>query len=223
MGLLTYAIAAFFGGIFLTTNLYYYKHCPKVSTVDHVDIEEFTKHTWYSQMQQETKYQTRESFHCVTATYNLERNRTVPFFDGTVLSVYNYANYDKVNGPPMNTKDGQVLCARQPKPKYPGKLLVGFCYFPNNICGDYWIVGLDKNYEWLIVSGGQPMEKYNDGCTTKLNTTNHSGLWIFSRRPIIRKNDLESALTVLKDKGYTLSQLIPIQQRGCRYEDAFIK
>ena len=35
--------------------------------------------------------------------------------------------------------------------------------------------------------------------------------------------DLEAALTVLKDKGYTLSQLIPIQQRGCRYEDAFIK
>ena len=44
----------------------------------------------------------------------------MPFFSGFVASVYNYADEDEVNGKPQNTKDGQILCARQQDPKIGG-------------------------------------------------------------------------------------------------------
>ena len=222
MSYLSY-IGAALGALYLTSFFYYKHDCPIVDTVKAVDLDEFVRHTWYSQMQQEVEYQTKDSFYCVTATYNIEKNRTVPLFHGNVITVYNYANYDKVNGPAMNTMNGTVLCARQPNIKDPGKLLVGFCYFPNVICGDYWIVGLGENYEWLVVSGGQPTVQYQDGCTTKLNTTNHAGLWIFSRRPIMEKIHMREAISLLKNKGYTTSQLLYVDQKKCKYEGAFIK
>merc|ERR1712167_363708 len=50
------------------------------------------------------------SFYCVAATYNLE-GKTVPFFRGTVATVYNYANHGEVNGPLVNAKN-MTLCAR---------------------------------------------------------------------------------------------------------------
>lgn len=196
----------------------YATSCPRVDTIEQVDINEFTKHTWYSQMQQEVKYQTKDSFYCVTATYNIEKNRTVPFFGGNVITVYNYADYDRVNGPPVNTRNGTLLCARQPNIKEPGKLLVGFCNFPNILCGDYWIIGLGENYEWLVVSGGQPTVRYDDGCTT-----NQTGLWIFSKRPVMEKMYMQQSFDLLKRKGYTTSKLLHVEQRKCRYTDAFIK
>lgn len=203
-----------------------FKKCKHVDTVDTFDLNEFVRKTWYSQMQQEVKYQTKESFYCVTATYNFEENRTVPFFSGKVISVYNYANRNEVNGDPVNTKNGTVLCARQPNDKDNSKLLVGLCNLPNIFTGDYWIIGYGpKNppYEWLVVSGGQPKNHYIDGCTTRINSTNNAGLWIFSRYPIMSTSDLKSAMNLLKTKGYTLSKLIPVQQKGCIYENAFIK
>jgi lipocalin len=196
----------------------YATSCPRVDTVERLDMNEFTKHTWYSQMQQEVKYQTKDSFYCVTATYNIEKNRTVPFFHGNVITVYNYADYARVNGQPVNTRNGTLLCARQPNVKEPGKLLVGFCNFPNIICGDYWIIGLGENYEWLVVSGGQPTVRYDDGCTT-----NQTGLWIFSRTPMMEKIYIQQAFDLLRRKGYTTSKLLHVEQQKCRYTDAFIK
>lgn len=203
-----------------------FKHCKNVDTAENFNLDEFVRKTWYSQMQQEVKYQTKESFYCVTATYNVEENRTVPFFSGKVISVYNYANRYRVNGSPVNTKNGTILCARQPNEKDNSKLLVGLCNLPNIFTGDYWIIGYGPSsppYEWLVVSGGQPKNQYKDGCTTKINSTNNSGLWIFSRYPNMSSSDLEKAKNLLKNKGYTLSQLIPVEQKGCIYEDAFIK
>merc|ERR1719183_2781456 len=59
---------------------------------------------------------------CVAATYALE-GKKVPFFSGTVVSVYNYANEDKVNGKNENA-NGMILCARVPDNKTPSKLEV---------------------------------------------------------------------------------------------------
>ena len=201
-------------------------NCKHVYTAENVDLDEFVRKTWYSQMQQEVEYQRKDSLYCVTATYNIEENRTVPFFSGKVISVYNYANRDVVNGEPLNTKNGTVLCGRQPNYNENSKLLVAPCNLPNIFSGQYWIIGYGPEfppYEWLVVSGGQPKVKYEDGCTTKINGTNNAGLWIFSRYPIMSENDLTEAKTLLKHKGYTLSQLIPVEQKGCIYEDAFIK
>ena len=197
--------------------------CVRVDTVENVDLDKFIAHTWYSQMQQEVEYQTRNSFFCVTATYNLERNRSVPYFNGKVISVYNYANYDSVNGEPMNTKNGTILCAKQLKNTDNSRLVVAPCNVPGPFGGPYWIIGVGDNYEWLVVSGGQPKHLYPDGCTTSINKTNNAGLWIFSNQPIMPIHDLVKAKNLLVNKGYTLSQLIDVKQDGCVYKQSFIK
>ena len=201
----------------------YIGQCQIVEPDNQIDIDKFVQHTWYAQYQQIVSYQNEDELYCVAATYNIEQNRTVPFFDGTIISVYNYANKNKVNGIPVNTKDGMVICARIPDEKKPGKLVVAPCNLPNLFGGNYWIIGVGKNYEWLVVSGGQPRVKYDDGCTTYLNRTLNSGLWIFSKYRIMPLEDLNTTMSLLQEKGFTLSKLIKVDQKGCVYDKAFIK
>merc|ERR1712013_390615 len=85
------ACTALFSSVALTAG----QTCPTVTPVDpdDFDIEEWTRATWYVQEQQENSYQSAEDLFCVTATYNLE-GAGVPFFSGTVISVYNRATKD---------------------------------------------------------------------------------------------------------------------------------
>lgn len=199
--------------------------CNTVSPISDVNLNEFISHTWYIQQQQVTGYQDEDAFFCVAATYRSE-NASVPFFSGTVLSVYNYANKDIVNGVPLNTANGTVLCAREEDTSNTGSLLVAPCFLPNILAGPYWILALgytqDGNLSWAVVSGGQPTEKYDDGCTTKLTGTNGSGLWIFSRDPVATENDIDNARASLSEMGFTLSQLKDVEQKGCIYDQALI-
>ena len=148
--------------------------CKTVSPLSELNITEYLRATWYSQQQQLTSYQPQSDLYCVSATYNDEPNRTVPFFSGFVASVYNYATKDGVSGEPVNTRDGMVLCARQSDPAVGGGLGVAPCFLPNLFSGPYDVVavGLDDDgarYDWVVVSGGQPSVKqtciciYQDG------------------------------------------------------------
>merc|ERR1712216_767810 len=65
-------------------------NCTAVTTVDDLNLTEFTRKTWYIQQQQVNGYQSADDLFCVAATY-ADEGRTVPLFSGTVLSVYNYA------------------------------------------------------------------------------------------------------------------------------------
>ena len=78
---------------------------------------------------------------------------------------------------------------------------------------------------WAVVSGGAPtVGPYPDGgCTTQLDTTNGSGLWVFSREPEMDTASLAAARQALVDLGYTTSQLIDVPQAGCEYAGAFLK
>ena len=79
---------------------------------------------------------------------------------GTVLSVFNYADKDAVNGEPENTANGTVLCARQKDSSVGGALLVAPCFLPNSLAGDYWILAVGESeagtgeLEWAVISGG---------------------------------------------------------------------
>ena len=53
--------------------------------------------------------------------------------------------------------------------------------------GDYWIIGLDKGYEYAVV--GHPTRKYG---------------WILSRTPKLAKEKLQEAYSILQDNGYNL-------------------
>ncbi|MDH7603880.1 MAG: lipocalin family protein, partial [Melioribacter sp.] len=53
------------------------------------------------------------------------------------------------------------------------------------IWGDYWIIGLDTNYQWAIV--GTPSRKYG---------------WVLSRSPKLEKDTLEKIFRILREQGY---------------------
>ena len=78
-------------------------------------------------------------------------------------------------------------------------------------------------YEWAIVSGGPPTVRYQDGnCSTSLEGTNGSGLWLFTRKQngYHYVNEMRNTLLNL---GYTTSQLLNVTQEGCNYSKSFIK
>ncbi len=53
------------------------------------------------------------------------------------------------------------------------------------VWGDYWIIGLDENYNWAIV--GTPSRKYG---------------WVLSRTPKLENETMEKIFLILKDQGY---------------------
>ena len=192
--------------------------CPSVSVVENFNVSEYIKSRWYIQRQQETSYLPLSTNYCVAARYR-QTNKTVPFFSGKVLLVYNNADKDKVNGQKLNSNN-QTLCARIPDETQPAKLLVAPCFLPNVLAGDYWVIAAgpnNDNYQWAIVSGGPPTQQYPDGCTTKQSGVNGSGLWLFSRKPVAGNATIETMLNILKKKGYTTRFLNPVEQKNCQY------
>ena len=170
-------------------------------------------------MQQETNYLPLDNNYCVSATYNTT-SKKVPFFSGTVISVLNYANKDMVNGKNQN-KDSTLLCARVPDSSIASKLLVAPCFLPNLLGGSYWVIDAgpnDDNYEWAIISGGQPTVQYQDGCTTKKNSTNGSGFWFFTRTSLVNDTVIHMMKNIARLHGFTTSQLNPVIQKGCLYK-----
>ena len=55
--------------------------CPTINTLGQLNLTEWTAKSWYIQQQQVTEYLQRNTFYCVTATYNQE-GATVPGFKG---------------------------------------------------------------------------------------------------------------------------------------------
>jgi apolipoprotein D and lipocalin family protein len=51
--------------------------------------------------------------------------------------------------------------------------------------GDYWIIGLDENYQWAIV--GTPNRKYG---------------WVLSRTQQLSKETMDKIFQIIKDQGY---------------------
>lgn len=200
---------------------------PDLTTFENIDLDEFTRATWYIQKQQETGYQPKENLNCVAATYDVT-GTTVPFFSGTVLDVHNYANKKEVNGELSVPDKDTILCGRVPNEDDRARLSVAPCFLPNYFAGDYWVLdlGVDQEgqYEWAVIIGGQPKEYGEDGkCTTKTSGTNNSGLWLFSREPVASKANLDAMLQVLDRNGISATKLLDVNQAGCNYEGAFIK
>lgn len=208
-----------------TINLSY--QCPDISPMSGFNTTEYIKATWYIQQQQITGYQPRNTLFCVAQTLNLSR-KIVPFFFGRVIDVYNYGNIGKVNGNQEN-KNNITLCAREIDKNHTSKLLNAPCFLPNILAGPYWVLAAGPhsyNYSWAIVSGGPPTSVYNDGnCSNKLNGTNGSGLWLFTRERLGLnvKSYVENMRNILLNFGYTTSQLLNVVQDGCAYDGAFIK
>jgi apolipoprotein D and lipocalin family protein len=55
---------------------------------------------------------------------------------------------------------------------------------------DYWVIGLDEDYQWAVV--GNPNRKY---------------LWVLSRTPQPGRESLDKALQAARNQGFDLTQL----------------
>jgi hypothetical protein len=199
-----------------------------VTPVSDLNITEFTRASWYPIQQQVTSYQSEEQLNCVVATYDAGKSgffQLPPGFVGEVLSVYNsFAGGSPTlddNGKPINR-----LCASVRNDNEPSKLLVAPCFLPTFFGGKYWVIALGSDsegrYEWALISGGSPTQQYSDGCTTNTGYFD-SGLWIFSRTPMLPEAKLAEARNVLTQKGYTLQLLKDVRQTNCTYEKQYIK
>ena len=190
-----------------------------------INLTEYIRKTWYIQKQQINPYQPEEDLFCVATTYNIDKYSHTPFFRGKVISVYNYANYKKVNG--ISTNNSTVLCARQPNSLSPEKLLVAPCFLPNIFGGNYWILAAGPetyNYQWAIIIGGQPNVRItNTTCTTKEEGINGSGLWLFSRKRVLDTDSLNYLYKILNKNNISTTKLKNVSQAGCNYNNAFIK
>ena len=98
---------------------------------------------------------------------------------------------------------------------------------PNLLGGPYWILAVgpkSNQYDWAIVIGGQPNDRVsNTTCTTSENTINNSGLWIFSREPVMEKNKIDILRDILLKNNISTSKLLNVPQKDCNYKGAFIK
>ena len=103
--------------------------CPNIQPFLNLNTTEYLRSTWFIQQQQITGYQPKNALFCVAQTLELS-NKSVPFYEGTVISVYNYGNLDKVNGQQENLKN-VTLCARQVNQSDPGRILNAPCFIPN--------------------------------------------------------------------------------------------
>ena len=203
----------------LLSSYYTSNQCQQIKTFDNLNITEYIRKPWYILAQQETSYLPLNSNYCVYANYS-RTNKRVPFFNGNVLSVYNYANLNKVNGEILNSNN-TTLCARIKNNSELSKLSVAPCFLPNLFAGDYWIIDVGPNsshYEYAIVIGGQPNVKYSDGCTTKTDSINNSGLWLLSRIPLVNKEYLDSMKKTLINMNISIQLLNNVNQSNCKYK-----
>jgi lipocalin len=94
-------------------------------------------------------------------------------------------------------------------------------FFNPFLLGPYWVIAAGPtydNYEWALVSGGQPTIPTENGCRTG-TSTNGSGLWIFSRTQVAPKWQIELVREIAEKNGFDISVLQTVQQEGCTYYD----
>ena len=142
-----------------------------VTTVSSVDLPRYAGH-WYEIAKIPNRFQ-RQCTRGTTAEYTLRD-------DGRV-EVVNRCVKD----------DGSVALARGVAkvvdPATNAKLKVSFVSFLGwrPFWGDYWVIGLDENYQWAIV--GTSDRKYG---------------WILARTQTLDPITMESIFTILEQNGY---------------------
>lgn len=109
-----------------------------------------------------------------TAEYGLQKDETI--------SVLNTCYKDDKA---ISTIRGSAWA---PNPKEPGKLVVDFGFFRK---GDYWIVKLDTDYQWVVVSG--PAK---------------ASIFILSREAPMASALQDRIIQTLREEGYHVDGLI---------------
>lgn len=151
-------------------------------TVGQVDLSRYAGH-WYEVARYPTSFQDNARLRCedVTATYALRP-------DGRI-SVVNRCRNALAGGAEQVAEAVAYSAA-------PGndRLRVSF-FWP--FYGDYWVIGLDRDYRWAVV--GSPGRDY---------------LWILSRTPTLPAADYAAAVEIARREGFDTARLQATPQRG---------
>jgi apolipoprotein D and lipocalin family protein len=147
------------------------KELPQLVTVKQVDLKKYAG-LWYEIAKIPNSFQDKCAYG-TTAEYKIYK-------DGSI-QVINKC-YDD-NGEP-DVADGVANVVDK---KTNAKLEVSFVSFfgIRPFWGDYWIIGLDDNYQWAIV--GTPNRKYG---------------WILSRTPSLPDETMQKIFEILKSQHY---------------------
>ncbi|MBN1464915.1 lipocalin family protein [candidate division KSB1 bacterium] len=148
-----------------------------MQTVYHVDLQRYVG-LWYEIAKIPNSFQ-KKCASGTTAEYTLLEN-------GKVQVVNRCRESD-------GREDSAKGVARVVDTKTNAKLQVSFVRFlgKNWFWGDYWIIGLDEDYQWAIV--GHPKRKYG---------------WILARTPELAPEDLQTCHNILREQGYNLAEFI---------------
>ena len=195
---------------------------------DEFDIAKFTEKSWYVQKQQENPYQDLNALYCVLATYDLR--------DDGNFEVTNFRNIGGVNmGDGSVPSNEEQQCGVVIKG---GEILLNPCisffdhYFYKLLdIGPYWVIAVDEEYEWAVISGGAPDRIVSEDplrCKTTNGETNldafqGSGLWIVSHESSLGAENVTAVMTMLDEMGIYTGDLIDVVHDECRYENAYIK
>jgi apolipoprotein D and lipocalin family protein len=143
-----------------------------LETVDSVDLQRY-QGTWYEIASFPQRFQ--KGCHCTSATYTATQEDFVV--------VENRCRKDSINGEESYIKGKAYIVENTNN----AKLEVEF-FWPFK--GDYWIIDLDKDYQYAVV--GHPNREY---------------LWILSRTPQMSDSLYNEITKRIADKGFDLSIL----------------
>lgn len=143
-----------------------------LETVDSVDLQRY-EGTWYEIASFPQRFQ--KGCHCTTATYTATEEDFVV--------VENRCRKDSINGEESYIKGKAYIVENTNN----AKLEVEF-FWPFK--GDYWIIDLDKDYQYAVV--GHPNREY---------------LWVLSRTPQMSDSLYSEITKRIADKGFDLSIL----------------
>lgn len=147
------------------------------TVVETLDVNKYLG-KWYEIARYDHKFE--RGLVGVTAEYSLKK-------DGKI-KVVNSGYKDDLNG----EKSEAIGKAKIPDISNPAKIKVSFFWI---FYADYFVLDLDKNYQWAIV--GSSSDKY---------------LWILSRTPKISNETYEMLLKKISDRGYDTSKLLLVKQ-----------
>lgn len=161
--------------LFMTLNLFAQQNPP--TTVKNVDLNKYTG-LWY----EISKIPNRFQKHCVsgtTAEYKLMQ-------DGRIEVINSCIDED-------GERDMAEGVARVVDKNSNAKLEVSFFSILGwrPVWGDYWIIGLDENYRWVVV--GTPDRKYG---------------WVLSRTKELDAETLSTVQKILTEQGYDWNDFV---------------
>lgn len=146
-------------------------------TVKKVDLQKYSGR-WFEIARFPNRFE--KGLVCVTANYKVKENGKIEVVNKGHLS----NDLNKIR-----TAKGTAWV---PDKKYPGQLKVRF-FWP--FSGKYYVIALDKNYQYVLV--GDPSRKF---------------LWVLSRTKVLSEDIYSELLKIAQKNGFNTQKLIRIKQ-----------